>query len=374
MHGVVLAVALTAINFVESTVFLLMLPQEYWILIATVLARTLLLLLLAVEWLGQIWPTAAAGRRMQLLAARLAWVVVAAALLAALLGAPRAAQAYWERRTVEHPCREAIAFLRDEAGTAQGTIVTSQLGVWQEFYPWLRDEYTIHVLDGYDSNDRPADAVMGDKLAQLASTGEFWWVEQAPEPSPGQHGQDGGVGVAAADWSPVLRNFAAQESVTIFDELVLGACRMARVAALGDQAVLATVDSAGGPIVLLDVRVEPVAEQASNAGGSRILPLVLYWQALAPVDASYTVFTQLFDASGRLVAQQDNLPVQGLAPTDTWQPRTTIRDSYRLALPADAGPGEYAVHVGMYDAQGRRSLALADGTSVDHLSLPVRVD
>ena len=54
MHGVVLALALTAINFVESTVFLLVLPQEQWLLVATVLARTLLLVLLAAEWLGQI--------------------------------------------------------------------------------------------------------------------------------------------------------------------------------------------------------------------------------------------------------------------------------------------------------------------------------
>ena len=94
MHGVVLAVALTAINFVESTVFLLVLPNEHWLLVATVLLRTLLLVLLAVEWLGQIWPAVPTGRRLQTYAARLAWIVVGAALLAALFGAPRAAQAY----------------------------------------------------------------------------------------------------------------------------------------------------------------------------------------------------------------------------------------------------------------------------------------
>ena len=88
MQGVVLAIALTAINFVESTVFLLVLPQEHWLLVATVLARTLLLVLLAAEWLGQIWPAATVGRRMQLLAARLAWIVVAAALATAVAGAP----------------------------------------------------------------------------------------------------------------------------------------------------------------------------------------------------------------------------------------------------------------------------------------------
>ncbi len=379
MQGVVLAIALTAINFVESTVFLLVLPQEHWLLVATVLARTLLLVLLAAEWLGQIWPAATVGRRMQLLAARLAWIVVAAALATAVAGAPRAAQAYWERRTAEHPCREAVTLLRGHADTAQPTVITPQISVWRDLYPWLHDEYAIHVLDGYDPNDRPAEAVMGDKLAQLAGIGEFWWVEQTSAPGSGQGSHASGEAVAATDWSPMLRNFAAQPRVAMFDEQVLGACRLARVTALPDQAALATIDTAGGPIMLLAADVgKPITSEAGGAPDSRntgrVLPLVLYWQAAAPVDESYTVFTQLFDSSGRLVAQQDNLPVQGLAPTNTWQPGTPIRDSYHLALPADAASGVYGLQVGMYDAQGRRTLTLADGTSVDHLSLPVQVD
>ena len=220
---------------------------------------------------------------------------------------------------------------------------------------------------------------MGDKLAQLAGIGEFWWVEQTSAPGSGQGSHASGEAVAATDWSPMLRNFAAQPRVAMFDEQVLGACRLARVTALPDQAALATIDTAGGPIMLLAADVgKPITSEAGGAPDSRntgrVLPLVLYWQAAAPVDESYTVFTQLFDSSGRLVAQQDNLPVQGLAPTNTWQPGTPIRDSYHLALPADAASGVYGLQVGMYDAQGRRTLTLADGTSVDHLSLPVQVD
>jgi hypothetical protein len=373
MQGIVLAIALTTINFAESTIFLLVLPQEQWLLVATVVARTLLLVLLAVEWLGQIWPAAAAGRRMQVLAARTTWIVVAAALVTAVVGAPRAAQAYWERRTAEHPCREAVTLLREEGESGGTTVITPQIAVWRYLYPWLRDRYTIHVLDGYDPNDQPAEAVMGGKLAQLADRGEFWWVEQRERVA--QAGQGNGHDLSAADWSPVLSEFATQPGVALFDEQVLGACRLARVAALPEQRVLATADTAGGPIVLLAADVgRAVAGQASSAPGSLILPLVLYWQAAAPVDASYTVFTQLFDSSGRLVAQQDNLPVQGLAPTDTWQPGTTIRDPYRLLLPPGTGAGEYDLQIGMYDAQGRRTLTLADGTSADHLSLPVHVD
>ncbi len=54
-------------------------------MVGTVLVRTALLLLLAVEWLGQIWPTTGSGQRMQLVAARLMAGVVMVAIVAGLL-------------------------------------------------------------------------------------------------------------------------------------------------------------------------------------------------------------------------------------------------------------------------------------------------
>jgi hypothetical protein len=91
------------------------------------------------------------------------------------------------------------------------------------------------------------------------------------------------------------------------------------------------------------------------------------------VTARYTVFTQLFDPTGALVAQQDNWPVAGLAPTDSWQAGALIRDPYQLALPADIPPGDYQLWVGLYDERGRSQLTLADGREADHLALPVVV-
>jgi hypothetical protein len=109
-----------------------------------------------------------------------------------------------------------------------------------------------------------------------------------------------------------------------------------------------------------------------QVGGT--LRLVLYWHTQAPVTARYTVFTQLFDATGTLVAQQDNWPVTGLAPTDTWQTGALIRDPYQLTLPANTAPGTYQLLVGLYNEGGRSPLILADGRESDHLELPVVVD
>ena len=143
-----------------------------------------------------------------------------------------------------------------------------------------------------------------------------------------------------------------------------------------DEEVAATADVAGGPIRLAHVALSGVAEDGTTSQSARVgaeLHLVLYWLADAPVDESYTVFTQLLNPAGLLVAQQDNLPVEGLAPTNSWQPNTIIRDPYRLTIPADAAPGAYQLLIGLYTDAGRRQLTLADGTQSDHLSLTVNI-
>ena len=76
--------------------------------------------------------------------------------------------------------------------------------------------------------------------------------------------------------------------------------------------------------------------------------ITLYWQSLAPIEPDYTVFTQLLDASGQVIAQQDAQPMQGGAPTSTWTPGEIIRDEYTLQLPAKLPPGPYRLIAGMY--------------------------
>jgi hypothetical protein len=146
------------------------------------------------------------------------------------------------------------------------------------------------------------------------------------------------------------------------------------VVTLPADEALALVATAGGSITLLAADIGPIQENSSPAQSGQMLPLVLYWRAEGPVDGSYTVFTQLFDAAGQLVAQQDNLPVQGLAPTDTWQPQKVIRDPYWLAMPTASASGVYKLHVGMYDDEGRRPLRLTDGSEADHLEITVSLD
>jgi hypothetical protein len=145
----------------------------------------------------------------------------------------------------------------------------------------------------------------------------------------------------------------------------LGACSLTRVFTPPAEP-LASFTVTDGRIDLLGL-----AMGAAQPGSS--LPVVLYWQIPAAIDGSYTVFTQLFAPDGQIVAQQDNLPVAGLAPTNTWTPGQPVRDAYSLTIPPDASPGLYTLHVGLYDVAGRQPVTLRDGATADHITVPVEV-
>jgi uncharacterized membrane protein len=79
--------------------------------------------------------------------------------------------------------------------------------------------------------------------------------------------------------------------------------------------------------------------------------LRLWWQALRPPGARYTVFLHVLDQQGRRVWQHDSEPLDGLFPTAEWPPGWYLPDVRRLDLGALAA-GEYRVYVGMYEWGG----------------------
>jgi hypothetical protein len=110
--------------------------------------------------------------------------------------------------------------------------------------------------------------------------------------------------------------------------------------------------------------------------------LTLYWQATAPVQTRYKVFTHLLGQAYNatmdnfLWGQQDNEPVNGQVPTTVWAPGAVIADLYRIPVAADAPPGQYLIEVGMYGlVDGVRLPVLANDIVVDdHVVLqPVKV-
>lgn len=100
------------------------------------------------------------------------------------------------------------------------------------------------------------------------------------------------------------------------------------------------------------------------------LPITLVWQVGdSEIDTSYTVFVQLLDANGRLIAQSDSLPAQGERPTTGWRAGEYIVDAHRLQFNDLAAPGEATLIAGLYDARtGERVPVNTDGA--DYITLP----
>jgi hypothetical protein len=81
--------------------------------------------------------------------------------------------------------------------------------------------------------------------------------------------------------------------------------------------------------------------QADLVAGT-VVPLTLYWRALAPPAADYSVSLRLYDAAGNEVFKVDNQnPVLGSYPTSRWSPGEVVADYYEIQLPFSPAPGTY---------------------------------
>jgi 4-amino-4-deoxy-L-arabinose transferase-like glycosyltransferase len=88
--------------------------------------------------------------------------------------------------------------------------------------------------------------------------------------------------------------------------------------------------------------------------------LTLYWQCLAEMGTSYTVFTHVLDGDNVVRGQVDSPPAGGDAPTTSWIEGEVIADVYEIALEPEAREGEYTVEVGMYDPETMQRLPIYD--------------
>ncbi len=96
------------------------------------------------------------------------------------------------------------------------------------------------------------------------------------------------------------------------------------------------------------------------ARAGETLRLTLYWQCVAEMTESYTVFTHLLDGDDVIRGQVDKFPAGGAAPTTGWLPGEIITDPYEIVVDAQAPEGQYVVEIGMYDAKTMQRLPAYD--------------
>jgi hypothetical protein len=143
LRGVGYMILLDIINFLEATVYFIMLPAEHWLLVATVLSRTLLILALSVEY-GFILFDLRSPRIIKIhrraVTGFLVFLVVAGCVLIYPLG-----RAYGSARYTQEEYRPVMELLRNESTQGQTALILTDQALYQRFYPFLRRHIALYL-------------------------------------------------------------------------------------------------------------------------------------------------------------------------------------------------------------------------------------
>jgi hypothetical protein len=95
----------------------------------------------------------------------------------------------------------------------------------------------------------------------------------------------------------------------------------------------------------------------------RSLPfdIILIWRADETAVTSYTVFVQLIDADGQVIAQADAVPAANTRPTNNWRTGEYIVDIQHLTFNEAAQPGTARLLVGLYEPATGERVPLTSG-------------
>jgi hypothetical protein len=179
LRGAFYAVLSSLLNLIEGNVFFTMLPDEHWLLVATVGLRTLIFILLAVECmliLQPQWLTPAVRRARRWGLVGLAGLVVLSSLPAGV----RFVQAYFDARYQLSPYQATIETLRAarSSSSSQPALILNSYAhrTYDWLYPYLRRDYTFYMLDDYAPPGESVEARTIAQLERIAAAQRDWWL------------------------------------------------------------------------------------------------------------------------------------------------------------------------------------------------------
>ncbi|MCB0209017.1 MAG: hypothetical protein KDJ52_06800 [Anaerolineae bacterium] len=174
VRGVIYATILSVFNIIEANFYFVMFPEDRWLLAATILIRTGLLIVLAVEFLFLIWPQAVTPRVKRVRA----WGVAAYIALLLFGSIPAAIQlghSYFDLRLQQSPYQATITRLQDEVVT--GALLLNSHTVYDWFYPYLgRDQYELFMLDDFGIPSNTVEMRTHKLLEDIASHTDVLWI------------------------------------------------------------------------------------------------------------------------------------------------------------------------------------------------------
>lgn len=173
LRGAAYAVLLALFNTVEANIYFIIFPKEHHLLVAVVLLRTLVFLLLGGELALVLLPPWAAR-----VGAWRRWAAVGAVVLTlgtAVGLAPGLVRAYFRESLARNPCREAVAYLGEEAGAGDIVLFVRQ-DTLDLFYPYLWRQVSMRVVDDYAGGEGLARHVEDQVRRWSEGREEVWLV------------------------------------------------------------------------------------------------------------------------------------------------------------------------------------------------------
>ncbi|MBN1217512.1 MAG: hypothetical protein JXM69_01170 [Anaerolineae bacterium] len=176
LRGVLYASILNIANIIEGNFFFIIFPEERWLLAATVLIRTFLLLVLAVEFLLLIWPQTVTPRVEKIRTWGLA-TFVTLLFIGTIPAALQLGHNYFDLRLRQSPYSATITRLQGEP--VQGALLLNSHSVYDWFYPYLRHDYAFFMLDDYAPPGETVTARTATLLDNIASQTDVLWIYDA---------------------------------------------------------------------------------------------------------------------------------------------------------------------------------------------------
>jgi hypothetical protein len=172
-RGVLYALLLSAASLVEYPIYFVVLPGEPWLLAGAVLLRTLLLVIVSLEFAAQVygWRVAPSLWR------RVALSTLALSVVLGLAGGLAGFRAYWQARYQASPHHEAME--RVVASAAPGaSVVVDEQDVYEGIYPYLHRRFRVRSVETHDYLP-PWEARLEEATREA---GELWLYARAGSP------------------------------------------------------------------------------------------------------------------------------------------------------------------------------------------------
>ena len=172
-RGVLYALLLSAASLVEYPIYFVVLPDEPWLLTGAVLLRTLLLVILSLEFAAQVYAWRVSQRRWR----QVAVGTLALTLLLAVAGGVAGFRAYWQARYQASPHHAAMEMLSASAAPGASVVVDEQ-EVYEQLYPYLHRRFAVRSVETHDY--LPAWEPRLEAASRKA--GELWLYARAGSP------------------------------------------------------------------------------------------------------------------------------------------------------------------------------------------------